>query len=167
MALTTVAASILLLQGGAIQHPLLADAYRSAQKENKVVFIKFGASWCGPCRRLEAVLDRPDVQPIWKRNFVTVKVVVDESGDKVKLNSPGGNELRKRLGGDGQGIPYFAFLKPDGKLLGTSMMSTKQNMGCPMTPEEIAEFMGALAKVRPGIPRAELQTIKQAFENAG
>lgn len=167
MALLTVAASLLLLQGGAIQHPLLADAYRSAQKESKVVFVKFGASWCGPCRRQEAVLDRSDVQPIWKRNFVTVKVVVDETGDKVKLNSPGGSELRKRLGGDGQGIPYFAFLKPDGKLLGTSMMSSKQNMGCPMTPEEIAEFMGVLAKVRPGLPRAELRTVKQALENAG
>ncbi len=164
LALTLLLFPILAHAGPAVKHPLLAKASAEAKATGKLVYVAFSASWCGPCRKLHGILEHDPVKAIWDKQFVSVNVIVDENGDKVKLNSPGGDDLRKALGGDQQGIPFFAFLKPDGTMVGDSFMGPKQNIGCPMTPEEIAAFMKTLAKVAPKLTPAEKATIEKAFQ---
>lgn len=152
-----------------IKSPILTAPAKVAAKEKKVVFVSFSASWCGPCRLLHKTLEHDPVKPIWDKYFTSVSVVVDESGDKAKLMTPGGDDLRKALNGDGCGIPFFAFLTPEGKVLGNSFADPKNkgsNTGCPMSAEEIAAFMTTLKTVVPKMTDTERKTIQTAFEAA-
>lgn len=165
-----VAASLLFTASPAaekVQSNLLKAPLATAQKTKKIVFVSFSASWCGPCRLLHKTLEHAPVKPIWDKYFVSVPLVVEEHGDEEKLNTPGGNELRKALHGDQAGIPFFAFLQPDGTVVTNSYMDGKNgNMGCPMSPEEIASFMKKLAQVAPNMTAAERKTIETAFKTA-
>lgn len=163
LALAALAAS----QTNSVTSPILRDANSKAKAENKVLFISFSASWCGPCRLLHKTLEHNPVKPIWDKYFTSVSVVVDEMGDKTPLNTPGGNELRTKLNGDKCGIPFFAFLTPEGKVLGNSLIDPKNqgsNMGCPVTPLEIAAFMKTLKAVVPKMSETERTQIEETFK---
>ena len=150
-----------------VASPILTKPAAIARKENKLIFVSFSASWCGPCKRMHKVLENPPVAPIWNKYFVDSTVVVDEAKEKAHLNTPGGNELRTQLGGDKEGIPFWAFLKPDGTVLERSLMKGPgTNIGCPMTKEEIDSFMAKLKTHVPKMPEAERATIRTAFETA-
>ena len=51
---------------------LLASAQEQARKEHKNVLVMFHASWCGWCKRLEAVMDRPEYKKLFADNYVIV-----------------------------------------------------------------------------------------------
>jgi thiol-disulfide isomerase/thioredoxin len=152
--------------GPTVKSPLLTGALSQAKKQNKLVFVCFSASWCGPCRQLHGVLEHDPVKPIFDKYFVTVNVTIFENGEKAKLNSQGGDKLLKELGGFEAGIPFFAFIKPDGSVVGDSFMGNKQNMGCPMTSEEIGEFFKTISKVAPKMSKAEQSVFRSAFVSA-
>jgi thiol-disulfide isomerase/thioredoxin len=147
-----------------VASPILVKPSAQAKAENKLVFVVFSASWCGPCRALHATLEHGPAQPIWDKYFVTASVIVDENGDKVKLDTPGGNELRTKLGGDNAGIPFFAILRPDGTVLGNSYMQPgKNNMGCPMSAEELAAFDNLLRAAAPKMTAADREKLVACF----
>ncbi|HRI14535.1 MAG TPA: thioredoxin family protein [Verrucomicrobiota bacterium] len=147
-----------------IQSSILNEPNKAALQEKKLVFVCFGASWCGPCRKLHQVLEHDPVKAIWDKHFVTVNVVVDERGDKAKLNTPKGNELRRSLGGAEAGIPFFAFLKPDGTKVGDSFDATGQNIGYPVTIAEIAVFLKTLEAVAPTMTASDRKAIEKALQ---
>ena len=51
-----------------------ASPYLAAAAENKAIFVHFGASWCGWCRKLDAFLERPALP--WALGFVTACLVL-------------------------------------------------------------------------------------------
>src|SRR5690242_3226680 len=95
---------------------VLAPAKSNAAAENKTIFLHFGASWCGWCKKLDAFLERPEIKAVFEKHFVAVKLVVQENAKNKALENPGADELLKKLGGPA-GLPYFAFLDAKGALI--------------------------------------------------
>ena len=96
-----------------------------ATKENKLVFLMFHASWCGWCHRMDSLMNTPATKPLFSKYFVVTHLVTGENGPKKVLDNPGANELMIKYNGDKQGIPYWVFLTPKGKLLSDSRMPAK------------------------------------------
>src|SRR5438874_11018652 len=83
---------------------VLADAKAKAAADHKAIFVHFGASWCGWCKKLDASLEQPQVKSAFERSFVPVKLVVLERGKNKDLENAGGEQVLKRLGGAGAEI---------------------------------------------------------------
>jgi len=129
---------------------VLKAAFQQAGEANKTVLLIFHASWCGWCKRLDAVLENPDIKKIIDDHYVVTHLDVMESGAKKTLENPGGNELMKEYGGEKSGLPFYAFLTSQGKKTADSnVMPKDQNIGYPGTPEEIVAFDNLLKQTAP------------------
>ena len=169
--LLLVAAIFLLGATGAMaQTPptaeqVLVDAQARAAAEHKTVFLHFGASWCSWCKRFDTFLAAPQIRPVLEKHFVLAKLDVLERGDNQKLENAGAEAVLARLGGTGQGLPYFAFLDAKGATVATSTCQTAakpagENIGYPGGQEEIALFLALLRKSAPEFTIDELKTIE-------
>ncbi|HMS56920.1 MAG TPA: thioredoxin family protein [Fimbriimonadaceae bacterium] len=150
---------------------LLKQALGTAKSSHKNVFVRFTASWCGWCQKMQGVLDQKEVKPIWDKYFVSTAIVVLENGDKEKNENPGGEALMEANGGKNQGIPFFYFIDGQtGKPIVNSLMppvgtAKAANVGCPYEPNEIEFFMQLLKKSAPKMSEDERGTIRKAFES--
>jgi len=157
-------------QAPASAEALVTQARHSAASSGKAVFVRFTASWCGWCHRMDGVLSSAAIKPIWDKYFVSQPIVVLETGEKEKLENPGGEALMEAQGGKGQGIPYFYFADAKtGKTIANSLIpgvgdKKPANVGCPYAPEEIAFFMTLLSKTAPKMTPAERTAIEDAFK---
>lgn len=145
---------------------VLKQAMTQAKSSKRNVWVIFHASWCGWCKKLDAFIDSPEFKPIFDRNFVIVHLTVMENGDKKNLENPGGMEYMTKLGGAAAGLPFFAMLDSNGKVLSDSMMvvpgkTEKQNTGHPMAPEEVAHFMTMLQKAAPNLSQGDRDKINK------
>ena len=167
--LVAAVAALSLAQAPKTANTLVESAIAVAKQTNRVPFVRFTASWCGWCHRMEGVLTSKAVKPIWDKYFVTQPIVVLENGDKEKLENPGGEELMASQGGKDQGIPYFYFVDPKtGKTIATSLRPASGsdkggNVGCPYEPAEIEFFMGLISKAAPKMTASEKNTVRSAF----
>ena len=67
---------------------LLSAAQKQAGKEHKNVLVMFHASWCGWCKKLEAVMDRPEYKKLLADNYVIVPLDVMENGPRKPSKIP-------------------------------------------------------------------------------
>ncbi len=137
---------------------LLSQAKTKAAAENKAIFVHFGASWCGWCKRLDAFLDRPDIKPVFEKYFIPVKLVVQENEKNKALENTGADILLKQWGGP-EGLPYSAFLDAHGALIVNSKREGK-NIGYPAQTHEIDWFIQMMKKAAPNMAEADLKSIE-------
>ena len=139
---------------------VLAAALATAQKEQKRVFLHFGAPWCGWCHKLEDWMARPEIAAVLAKDFVDTKIDNDRM--------TGGKEVyQAQIAAAGQkegGIPWFVFLAADGTLLAHST-GPKGNTGFPYEPDEIAHFVTMLQKVKQNLTDADIAMLQKSLDD--
>lgn len=141
---------------------LMASATAEASSAHKNVLVVFHASWCGWCRKFDAMLADKKVGPLLRKYFVVAKIDVLEHEEKVSLNTPGGDEVMAAVGGKGQGLPFLAIVDSAAKPIVNSIRQPgNKNIGYPSEPEEIAWFMTMLKRSVPDLEAAEATTVER------
>jgi thioredoxin 1 len=96
--------------GPAFQDLNLEEALAAAEKQNKLVVVDVGASWCGPCQQMEATTFKDlRVQQFLSQHAIAIKVDIDDNpsvAKKFKIHSvpvvlfldSSGYELRRLMG---------------------------------------------------------------------
>ncbi|MFO0956579.1 MAG: thioredoxin family protein [Isosphaeraceae bacterium] len=134
-------------------------ALSQAASQDKLVFLHFGAPWCGWCHHLENFLARDDMAAIFDRQFVDRKIDVDRM--------TGGKEMAEKFKADRKGIPWFAFLDRDGKVVADSDGPDGQNIGYPAEPKEIDHFIAMLKKAATKLTPEQIAKIEAELKSAG
>jgi thiol-disulfide isomerase/thioredoxin len=104
-------------QGIEFSHDL-SESLKKAKAENKLVFVDFYTSWCGPCKVMTAeVFPLPNVGTYYNSNFISCKVQCDDKGIGVEL----GKKYQINA------YPTLMFLNGDGELVHSYVGSTSGN----------------------------------------
>src|SRR5512142_1674810 len=98
-----------------------------------------------------------DVAPLLGKEFVSVKIDSDRM--------PGGQDLLKRLAPKSSGIPWFAFLDGEGRILITCD-GPNGHVGFPAQPHEIAHFKTMLEKVKRNLSDEDIAKLIKSLEDA-
>jgi thiol-disulfide isomerase/thioredoxin len=131
--------------------PLSADevlqkAQAQAGREGKNVFVKFEASWCPWCRRLNTLLSSERFGQAFRSSYVIAPITVRERDEKRALENPGWEKTFRRIrGAPEKDVPYVAVLSPKGEKLFDSYRPKEGeipgNAGYPRTPVEVDAFV--------------------------
>lgn len=109
-----------------------------AKSSGRLVFLHFGAPWCPWCHRLDDWMDKAAPAALLAKGFVNVKVDVDRM--------TGGKDILTKYRPKEGGIPWFAFIDGDGKVVADSDAAKGGNVGFPSAKDEIAHFAKMLEK---------------------
>jgi thioredoxin-related protein len=149
---------------------ILDSAVKEAEASHRTVFLIFHASWCGWCKKLDAVLETPEVKKLIEENYVVVHLDVQERGEKIgKLENPGGEEIMNELGGKDSGLPFYAFIDGGGKKIADSKMEgpARENIGYPGSEEEVTLFGTLLSQTAPRLTGEQRAFIAKHFHREG
>ena len=134
---------------------VLDDAIASAKADNKLVFLHFGAPWCGWCHHLENWMAQPEIKSMLEKAFVDVKIDTDRM--------TGGSELLSKYCKEPSGIPWFVFMNPKTKEVIVTSDGPKGNVGFPSTDEEIAYFATMLTKCDDAFTADQIETLTKSL----
>ena len=145
---------------------ILKTALNEAKVSHKNVFLIFHATWCPWCKRLDKVLETPEVKKIMDENYVITHLDVMERKEKVaEFENPGGKEIMKKLGGENAGLPFYAFLNSKGeKIADSNVMPDNSNLGFPGSNEELEAFKSILKKSAKNISDADYSVIVETIK---
>jgi thiol-disulfide isomerase/thioredoxin len=149
---------------------ILVAAKKQAKKQNKNIFIKFSASWCGWCHKMDAAIHDSSTIKLFEANYVIKQIIVQENAKNKAKENAGGEAFMQKVGGTNQGLPYWVVLDADGKLLANSKLKQEgspldgdgSNVGCPAEEEEINYLLNVL-KATSKLDAAALGIIKKRF----
>jgi thiol-disulfide isomerase/thioredoxin len=147
-----------------VAETILAAAQKQAKHEHKGIFLIFGASWCGPCKRLDAFLNEPTNRSVIEKYFIVTRLTVAEQyGGNPKLNTPGGDKLFTQFGGPGNSVPFLVLLNNKANLITNSNRPIGNdkidNIGYPDEPLEILWFVSMLKQAAPAMSDSEEKTL--------
>ena len=98
-----------------------------------------------------------------------VQIAVKESGEKAALMNAGGEEYMVALKGERAGLPFYAFVDSKGKMIVNAMQmkrgETMGNIGHPVTPEEVTNFMKIVKKAAPKITDSDAKKLEDWLRN--
>ncbi len=162
---------VLIAQKKQSAQSLITTAIAKAKKENKKVFIKYTASWCGWCHQMQNAMTDSTTKKIFSQHYIVLPIDVLETPQKKELETPGGDSTMAAHGGAESGLPYWVILNDTGNVIANSnekkddqpLTGKGENVGCPAQKNEIDYFLKVL-KATSTLNEKELQIIKKRFE---
>jgi thioredoxin-related protein len=155
----------LLAQDRPAADAVVDQAVAEARATDRVVMVRFRASWCQWCARLDAAVHSFDLGRMLGDHYVQVELTVDEDETKAFLDTPRAAEYRQALGGAESGIPFYVFLDGDGEVIADSLrMPEGGNIGYPVTDEEIDRFMELVERTAPRMPETDRERVRNYIE---
>lgn len=144
---------------------VVAAAVTEASATARTVMVRFRASWCEWCARLDAAVHSFELGRMLGDHYVQVELTVDEEDAKSVLETPGAAAYRESLGGADSGIPFYVFLDGEGRVLADSLaMPEGGNIGYPVTAEEIERFMDLVRRTAPRMTEEDLTRVRTYIE---
>ena len=118
----------------------VARARARAKTLGKLLLIDLGGNWCGDCRILTGVMDRPDLKPFLDARYVTV--LVDVGRFDRNLQIPAHYGFTDRL----EGVPALLIIDPKtDKLLNTGQVTALADARS-MSPQGLADWLAQWVK---------------------
>lgn len=104
---------------------------------------------------LDKFIESDEAKPILNKYFVIAHLTVPDSA-----GGRGAGKVLERVGGQGQGAPFHAFLNSQGALIVNSKRNGTENIGYPYAPHEIDWFLVMLKKAAPAMTPEEAKGIE-------
>jgi thiol-disulfide isomerase/thioredoxin len=169
----------LLIAGAALAAPTLALAAPAdrpsaaeaiaresalAAQDGKRLMVVFFSSWCAWCRPMDALLEEPTAARILNAHFRILHMrALETRGSQRAQQLAGADDLLRGYADDQAGLPFLAFVDPDGEVIATSISTIDgQNIGFPVEPHELDGFDAMLSVAAPGMTARERATIRAA-----
>ena len=109
---------------------------------------------------LDKFIEAEEVKPILGKYFVVAHLTLSD-----KVGNAGASKVLDKLGGNNQGLPFFAFLNGKGELIVNSRRNGADNIGYPAEPNEIDWFMVMVKKAAPTMSEAEAKVLETKLRN--